>query len=221
LCVAFWKVILGQGTIAMELLEQMNVDNVVASVGGGGLMSGIVSCYRVKGDTQTKYGTTRIIIVTIIAQSCDTIPERVVCCVCCVCCVCGARFYSVETEGADWFYQSSEAGQLVTLPTITSIAKTLGAKSSTPEVYQILSRNVERALRVSDKEAVEALVAFLDREKLLVEPAAACVVAAVLKNPDLFAGKSTVLIVCGSNTTLDEVGLWRQQFNMFAADPTP
>jgi threonine dehydratase len=94
----------------------------------------------------------------------------------------------VETEGADWFYQSSEAGQLVTLPTITSIAKTLGAKSSTPEVYQILSRNVERALRVSDKEAVEALVAFLDREKLLVEPAAACVVAAVLKNPDLFAG---------------------------------
>lgn len=176
-------VILGQGTIAMELLEQMNVDNVVASVGGGGLLSGIVSCYRVKGDTQTK-------------------------------------FYAVETEGADWFYQSSEAGQLVTLPTITSIAKTLGAKSSTPEVYQILSRNVERALRVSDKEAVEALVAFLDREKLLVEPAAACVVAAVLKNPDLFAGKSTVLIVCGSNTTLDEVGLWRQQFNI-AADPTP
>jgi threonine dehydratase len=39
----------------MELLEQMNVDNVVASVGGGGLMSGIASCYRVKGDTQTKY----------------------------------------------------------------------------------------------------------------------------------------------------------------------
>ena len=50
-----WKVILGQGTIAMELLEQMNVDNVVASVGGGGLLSGIVSCYRVNGDTQTKY----------------------------------------------------------------------------------------------------------------------------------------------------------------------
>jgi threonine dehydratase len=42
----------------MEPLEQMNVDNVVASVGGGGLLSGIVSCYRVKGDTQTKYRTT-------------------------------------------------------------------------------------------------------------------------------------------------------------------
>ena len=48
------QVILGQGTIAMELLEQIDVDNVVASVGGGGLLSGIVSCYRVTGDTQTK-----------------------------------------------------------------------------------------------------------------------------------------------------------------------
>jgi threonine dehydratase len=49
-------VILGQGTIAMELLEQqqMKVDSIVASVGGGGLLSGIVSCYRAKGDTQTK-----------------------------------------------------------------------------------------------------------------------------------------------------------------------
>ncbi len=83
MCVAFWKVILGQGTIAMELLEQMNVDNVVASVGGGGLLSGIVSCYRVKGDTQTKYRTTTTItiIFTVIAQSCDTIPECVARCV--------------------------------------------------------------------------------------------------------------------------------------------
>jgi threonine dehydratase len=123
----------------------------------------------------------------------------------------------VETEGADWFYQSSEAGRLVTLPSITSIAKTLGAKSSTPEVWDILSRNVERALRVSDKAAVEALVAFLDREKLLIEPAAACVIAAVLQNPGLFAGKSTVLIVCGSNTTFDEVTLWRQQLGVDAS----
>jgi threonine dehydratase len=46
---------LGQGTIAMELLEQVSADNVVASVGGGGLLSGIASCYRAKGDTQTKY----------------------------------------------------------------------------------------------------------------------------------------------------------------------
>jgi threonine dehydratase len=120
----------------------------------------------------------------------------------------------VETEGADWFYLSRQEGRQVTLSAMTSIAKTLGPKSSTPEVYQILNRTVERALRVPDKQAVEALLAFLDQEKLLLEPAASCVVAAVLQNPELFAGKSTVLIVCGSNTTFEEVTAWKQQFGL-------
>jgi len=103
---------------------------------------------------------------------------------------------------------------MVTLPAITSIAKTLGAKTSTPQVFHTLRHNVERPLLVSDKEAVEAILDFLDNEKLLLEPAAACVVAAVLKNRSLFAGKSTVLVICGVNTTLEEVTAWRQEFGL-------
>lgn len=123
----------------------------------------------------------------------------------------------METEGSDWYYRSLEEGKLVSLPDITTIAKSLGSKSTTTEIFQLLNKNVAHSLRVSDKETMEALLAFLDREKLLVEPATACVVAALLQNPSIFAGKTSVLIICGSNTTLSEVAAWRDQFGLDSA----
>jgi len=36
-------------------MEVIEADVVVASVGGGGLLSGITSCYRASGKNRTKY----------------------------------------------------------------------------------------------------------------------------------------------------------------------
>jgi threonine dehydratase len=166
----------GQGTIALEIMEQVpDAEVIIGSLGGGGLLAGVSACLQAAGKSDVK-------------------------------------IYSVETEGADYFYQSRAAGQLVTLPSITSIAKTLGAKTSTAKVYGILQSNIVEAFQVSDKEAVEAICAFLNYEKILLEPATSCVVAALLKNKHLFQGKKVVLIICGGNTTLEELQAWRKEF---------
>jgi threonine dehydratase len=100
----------------------------------------------------------------------------------------------------------------VELPAITSIAKTLGAKKTTPFIFETMQRLIDRYFVVTDTDAVESLVKFLDEEKILVEPATSCIVSVALQNPQLFRGKKVVLIICGSNVTLHEVEGWRKQF---------
>ncbi len=124
------------------------------------------------------------------------------------------RVYAVETEGADFFGKSWIEGQLVTLKEITSIAKTLGASTTTPLIYDMLTRNVHQCFTISDKDAVEAIYAFLQHEKILLEPACSCVVSSCLKNKLEFKGKTVVLVICGANTTLEEVEGWKAQFGI-------
>jgi threonine dehydratase len=42
-----------------------------------------------------------------------------------------------------------------------------------------------------------------ERMKIIIEPSAAVPFAAVLDNPDLFAGKKTGIIISGGNAELD------------------
>ena len=166
---------MGQGTIAREIKNQIgDVDAILASVGGGGLLSGIILTARSLGMK--------------------------------------SQFYSVETEGADSFYRSYKTGMLIELPEITSIAKTLGARQTTQEIFNILKEGVDDAWTVTDRETVESLFEFLHEEKILLEPAASCIIAAFKKHSALLAGKKVVLIICGSNVTLDQALEWKNKF---------
>ena len=121
---------------------------------------------------------------------------------------------SVETIGADSFTQSYQAGEIIELEAITSIAKTLGARKTVPIIYDNLAPLVDYALTVTDAEAVKAMGDILEKEKLLVEPATSCNISAALQNKDLFKGKKVVIVVCGSNVTLDEYLNWKEEFDV-------
>ena len=121
---------------------------------------------------------------------------------------------AVETQGADSLAQSLRLGKLTSLEHITSIAKTLGAKTTTPYIFETLQRLVDHMLVVSDTDAVTSIFQFLDKEKLLVEPATSCIISATLKNKELFRGKQVVLVICGSNVTYQEVLQWQQEFGI-------
>ncbi len=61
--------------------------------------------------------------------------------------------------------------------------------------------------------AVQAMVETLNHEKLLVEPAAACTLAALTTGAiAVKPGENVVAILCGANVTLDELMGWREQF---------
>ncbi|XP_078010472.1 serine dehydratase-like isoform X2 [Phascolarctos cinereus] len=68
---------------------------------------------------------------------------------------------AMETRGADSFNQAVQAGRLVTLPDITSMAKSLGAKTVAARALECTRECQIISEVVDDEEAVEAIERFL------------------------------------------------------------
>ncbi len=160
------------GLATRQLKEQLaKVDVVVASVGGGGLLSGLLCA------AQHVSPTTRLI--------------------------------GVETEGTDCMARSVRAGRIVTLPAITSIARSLGARRTEQPQLELVARLAHDLVVVRDQDATRALIDLLREERLLVEPAAACVVAALLAGRiPVGRGERVVVVLCGANVELDDALRW-------------
>lgn len=116
------------------------------------------------------------------------------------------RFWGVETAGADCMSRALAAGQPVTMPAITSIARTLGAPAASPLTLRATQTYYERVEVVSDAATVAAMDFLLERCKLLTEPAAACTLAAA----ERLAGNwkpsdQVVLLLCGGNVSVADL----------------
>jgi len=171
-------VMAGQGTIVAEILEQgPRPDLIVASIGGGGLLSGIASA------------------TTWLAP--------------------GTRIAGVETEGADCMSRSVRARKLVELPAITSIADSLGARRSRERQLAIIREKVSGIAVVDDRSSVEAILSTLDHDKVLLEPAASCNIAALTaKKIDYAPGETVVVVACGGNIDLARLLSFRERFGV-------
>ncbi|KAM4827001.1 serine dehydratase-like [Thomomys bottae] len=115
---------------------------------------------------------------------------------------------AMETRGTHSLHAALEAGRLVTLPDISSVAKSLGAKTVVARALECAQELKVLSEVVEDTEAVSAVQRFLDDERMLVEPACGAALAAVYSG--LLAklqaqGRlsplltSVVVIVCGGN----------------------
>ncbi|NWY57691.1 SDSL protein, partial [Chionis minor] len=115
---------------------------------------------------------------------------------------------AAETWGAHSFHAALEAGRLVSLPAITSVAKCLGAKMVAARALECAQECQVISQVVEDTEAVHAVEQFLDDERMLVQPA--CGAALAL----LYTGRlqrlqregrlrtplaSVVVVVCGGS----------------------
>jgi threonine dehydratase len=117
-----------------------------------------------------------------------------------------ARMWGVETVGADAMSQAIAAGEPVTLPAITSIAKTLGAPAVTQRTLDLILDNFESVTVVTDTEATRALDLIAERLKVVPEPASSCNLAAAEKLRSNFAPDShVVIILCGGNASLSDI----------------
>lgn len=124
------------------------------------------------------------------------------------------RIHGVETEGATTMSQALAAGKPVPIKP-TSIARTLGAPFATERTMAAARQFVEDIVVVPDAEAVREIVWVLQNGRVLLEPAAACVVAAAVARKDMFKpGERVGLVLCGSNVALDDIAAWRTQFGV-------
>ena len=118
----------------------------------------------------------------------------------------GIKVYGVQTNGCNAMSKSLEAGYVVAIPSITSIATSLGATKVTERTFQIVSNNVEKVVQISDEEAIRDLKTILEKDKLLVEPASSCILSAILSgNIPGIKGKKVAVILCGGNFSLEQL----------------
>jgi threonine dehydratase len=118
--------------------------------------------------------------------------------------------YGVETEGALTMTEALRAGEPVTIRP-TSIARTLGAPFATRRTLAAAKAFLQDIVVVEDAPVVADLEWLLQREKLLCEPAAACVLTAARRvAPGLPDDAVIGLILCGSNLSLHDLDAWRR-----------
>lgn len=150
----------GQGTIAMEIIKELPlVDIILVPVGGGGLATGVSTLMKMLK------------------------PE--------------AKVYGVEPEGAACLKASLEAGEVVTLPQINTIADGTAVKTPGRQIFPYLQKNLDGVITVPDSDLVVSFLDMVENHKMIVENSGLLTVAA-LKHIHC-KGKKVVSILSGGN----------------------
>ncbi|KAF2178641.1 tryptophan synthase beta subunit-like PLP-dependent enzyme [Zopfia rhizophila CBS 207.26] len=127
---------------------------------------------------------------------------------------------ALETEGAQSLHKSLEAGELVTLPGITSEATSLGAVRVTRQTLAYAQRSSVRSVVLPDAEAAMGCWRLADDERIMVEMASGVNVALCYDGRlERVLGRKVrpddkvVIVLCGgSNVTVDMLAKWRDEF---------
>lgn len=156
------KVIAGQGSIGLEILEQLpEVQAVVVPVGGGGLIAGVAFAIK----------TLR--------------PD--------------VKVYGVQAAGAPSMEQSLHSGQRLRLDSVSTIADGIAVKEPGSLTYELCKKYVDEIVTVTDDETAAAILALMERQKVVAEGAGAVAVAAVMAGKLPVKGQKVVALVSGGN----------------------
>lgn len=109
--------------------------------------------------------------------------------------------YAVETQGMSSYNAALEAGRPVEVTALTGVATSLGARQVCQRAFDLAKKRTVFPVIVSDREAVDACLSFLDDHRMLVEPACGASLAPLYgKKLDLNNYKNVLVIVCGGST---------------------
>lgn len=116
-----------------------------------------------------------------------------------------ARYFSLQAEAwgaeprnVDDAARSLASGQIESNVTNQTVADGLRTNLG-PKTFAIIHKRVPRILVVSEEEIIAAMRHIWERMKIIVEPSCAVPFAAVLRYPELFAGKNVGIILTGGN----------------------
>jgi threonine dehydratase len=138
------RVIAGQGTLGLEIVEQCpQADAVIVPVGGGGLIAGVAVAAR-------------------------------------------ARKPAIRVIG-------------VRAADLASIADGIAVRDRGTLTADVIAREVETVVTVTEEEIANAILLLLEIEKTVVEGAGATTLAALVNRPLGLAGRHVVLLLSGGN----------------------
>lgn len=158
-------VVAGQGTLGLEILDEVpGATTIVVPIGGGGLISGVASAVKQRAAREGR----------------------------------SVRVIGVQAANAAAYPPSLAAGEPTEISLVATIAD--GIAVSRPGVlnFDIIRDAVDAVVTVSEDDIARALLVLLERAKLVVEPAGAAAIAAILAG-HIPADGETVAILSGGN----------------------
>jgi threonine dehydratase len=151
-------VIAGQGTVGLEIVEQLpDAATVLVPLGGGGLLGGVAAA----------------------------VPD-------------GVRVVGVQAAGAAAWPPSLVARAPTALTAMRTLADGIAVGRPGDVTFRQVTALVDEIVTVDDDALSRALLYCLERAKLLVEPAGAAAVAALLEHPRRFP-TPVVAVLSGGN----------------------
>jgi len=107
------------------------------------------------------------------------------------------KVIGIEPAGANCLQASVEAGEVVTLPTVNTIADGTAVKTPGDKLFPLLQKSLDDIFTVDDQELIVAFLDMVENHKMVVENSGLLTVAA-LKHLDV-SGKKVVSILSGGN----------------------
>ena len=109
------------------------------------------------------------------------------------------KIYGVQASGAASMYESVRDRQILTLPSVKTIADGIAVKQPGDLTYEICSEYVDEIATVSDDEISAAILTLMENHKLVTEGAGAVAVAAVMFDKFDLKDKKVVCLLSGGN----------------------
>ena len=155
-------VIAGQGTIGLEIMNEMSdVDAVIVPIGGGGLISGVACAIK-------------------------SISPHV-------------KVYGVQAVGAPSMYNAIRSGHPDALPSVSTIADGIAVKKPGDLTFKMVNEYVDDIALVTEDEIAAAILALIEKQKMIAEGAGAVSVAAAMFQKFPIEGKKVVSLISGGN----------------------
>ncbi len=158
-------IVAGQGTVGLEILEQIpDVDTILIGVGGGGLLAGVS--------------------VAVKARAKELGRE--------------IRIIGVQAENAAAYPPSLAADALVPLKRVSTMADGIAVGRPGQLPFSIIRELVDDVVTVSEDALARALIFLLERAKMVVEPAGAVGIAALMEGKIENPGTVAVVLSGGN-----------------------
>ncbi len=107
------------------------------------------------------------------------------------------KVYGVEPAGAASMKASVEAGHIVTLDKVVTIADGVAVKTPGDQIFPYIQKNLDGIITIDDNELVDAFLDMMEKHKMIVENAGLLTIAA-LNHLDC-KGKNVVPVLSGGN----------------------
>jgi len=118
------------------------------------------------------------------------------------------RVGAVAAAGAPAMERSWRAGRVIEMPDVATIADGVAVRVPVPEALAVMRATADEVRLVDEADIIAAMRLAFSRLGLVVEPAGAVGLAALLAGREEFRGREVATVLCGGNLSADQARAW-------------